>query len=68
MLAENPRGLPIDVECKAAVTCAAAILLASLGHHVEPGFPEALTDESFGRQFSALWATNMAVAAQRTAD
>ena len=67
VLSENPRGMPIDVECKAAVSTAAD-LLASLGHYVESGFPEALTDDSFGRQFSALWATNMAVAAQRTAD
>ena len=67
LLAENPRGLPLDPECTAAVT-ATANLLVELGHHVEPEFPAPLSDESFGRQFSALWATNMAVAAQRTSE
>jgi amidase len=38
------RDLPIHPECRAAVE-ATAQTLASLGHHVEEGFPEALFDE-----------------------
>ncbi len=67
LLAENPLGLPIHSECTAAAKSAAR-LLESLGHHVESSFPSALADASFGRQFSALWATNMAMAALRTGD
>lgn len=67
LLAHNPRGLPIHAECESAARRTAA-LLERLGHHVEEAYPAVLADEAFGRQFGALWATNMAIALQRTSD
>jgi amidase len=67
LLDQHPRGLPIHDECAAAARSAAA-LLESLGHVVERSFPAVLSDESFARQFGALWSTNMGVAARRTGD
>lgn len=61
LLDRNPRGLPIDPECAAGARAAAG-LLESLGHTVDVSHPAALDDAAFGRQFGAMWATNMAVA------
>jgi len=64
MLDSLPSGDPVHDDCRDA-TRAAAALLESLGHHVEPGFPAALANRDFGRRFSALWSTNMGVSVQR---
>jgi len=61
----HPRGFEVHDECVKAVRNTARIL-ESLGHHVEPAFPEALADEVFPKQFSTLWATNMAGHRSRT--
>ena len=45
-----------------------ARLLESLGHHVEPAWPTALEDKTFGSKFGALWSTNMGVARRRFED
>lgn len=52
-------GEPIHPDCVEAVTRTAK-LLESLGHHVDPVFPEALADQGAAARFSALWSTNMA--------
>ena len=67
LLDHNPRGGAIDEQCISAVR-AAAILLESLGHHVEQGFPAPMADASFGQKFSALWSTNMGAACRRIED
>ena len=54
-------GEPIHPDCVDAVLHTAR-LLESLGHNVEPAFPDALNDSGAGARFSALWATNMAMA------
>ena len=64
VLDEHPLGDPLHDDCRDAVRSAAA-LLESLGHHVEHGFPAALSNRDFSRRFSALWSTNMGVAVQR---
>ena len=46
-----------DPECREAVAVAGR-LLEGLGHHVEPGGPEALFDPGFGRPFNALIAAD----------
>lgn len=66
LLDHHPNGSPVHPDCAAAARHAAS-LLESLGHHVEHGFPEALANPEFGRRFSALWSTNMAVACERVA-
>ncbi len=60
LLDHHPQGGTIDQECTDAAR-AAATLLESLGHHVEPAWPKALEDSSFASQFGALWSTNMGV-------
>ena len=65
LLDYNPRGLPIDDDCATAARNAAAVL-AGLGHTVDAAFPAAMSDLSFGSQFSTLWSTNMATALART--
>ena len=67
LLDHHPFGGPVHDECALAVRNAAT-LLASLGHHVEPGFPEAMANPDFGRRFSALWSTNMGVGIKRISD
>ena len=64
LLDHHPMGRLIDEQCVVAVRNAAA-LLASLDHDVEPGWPTALEDATFGSRFGALWSTNMAVSRQR---
>jgi amidase len=64
LLDHNPRGGDTHDDCVAAVRAAAA-LLESLGHIVEPGYPAAMADASFGQKFSALWSTNMGAACAR---
>lgn len=64
LLDHHPRGEAVHADCVAAVRAAAA-LLESLGHHVEPGFPPALADPEIGTRFGALWATNMGVSIRR---
>ena len=64
LLDAHPLGEALHDECRDAARSAAA-LLESLGHHVEHAFPPALADRDFGRRFSALWSTNMGVAAAR---
>ncbi|GAA0916236.1 amidase, partial [Nonomuraea longicatena] len=51
-------GLPEDADLTAAVTGAAG-LLESLGHRVEPGFPEALGDPDFPDRFFAIVCANL---------
>ncbi len=65
LLDYNPRGLPIDDDCAIAARNTAAVL-AGLGHTVDAAFPAAMSDQSFGPQFSTLWSTNMATALART--
>jgi amidase len=64
LLDDHPLGEALHLDCRVAVRAAAA-LLESLGHYVEPGFPSALANRDFGRRFSALWSTNMGVSVQR---
>ncbi|MBI4885092.1 MAG: amidase [Actinobacteria bacterium] len=66
LLDHNPAGGAVHDECVLAVRNAAAIL-ESLGHHVEPGFPQAMANPEFGRRFAALWSTNMGVGLERIA-
>ena len=56
LLDHHPRDGVIHADCVSAVHHAAG-LLESLGHDVQPGFPEALSDEAITRRFMALWAT-----------
>lgn len=67
LLDSHPFGGPIHEQCALAARNAAA-LLESLGHHVEPGFPQAMANRDFARRFSALWSTNMGVGVQRISD
>jgi amidase len=60
----NPRGGDVHADCVDGVHKTAK-LLESLGHHVEPGFPEIFSDNDFGRAFSMLWSTNMGTAIRR---
>ncbi len=63
----NPRGGDIHADCVEGVHKTAK-LLESLGHHVEPGFPEIFSDNEIGRAFSMLWSTNMGTAIRRFSD
>ena len=64
LLDTHPLGEALHDDCRDAAR-AAATMLESLGHHVELGFPAALSNRDFGRRFSALWSTNMGVSVQR---
>jgi amidase len=66
MLDHHPFGPAVHDECATAARNAAA-LLESLGHHVEPAFPQAMANPEFGRRFGALWSTNMATSIARIA-
>ncbi len=57
----HPRGEAVHADCIAAVR-SAAMMLAGLGHDVEPAWPTALADEGLTLKFMALWATQMAMA------
>jgi len=63
----NPRGGDVHADCVEGVHKTAK-LLESLGHHVEPGFPEIFSDNEIGRAFSMLWSTNMGTAIRRFSD
>ncbi len=63
LLDVHPRGEALHDDCVTAVR-AAASMLEALGHHVEPGFPAALSDETLTQRFMALWATQMAMGLQ----
>lgn len=67
LLDHHPYGAAVHDECATAVRATAA-LLADAGHHVEPGFPAALTNPDFTARFTALWSTNMGASFQRVAD
>jgi amidase len=58
----HPRGASLDGDCVTAARSAAA-MLEGLGHHVERAWPSALADEGLTLKFMALWATQMAMAA-----
>ena len=60
----NPRGGDVNADCVDGVHKTAK-LLESLGHHVEPGFPDIFSDNEIGRAFSMLWSTNMGTAIRR---
>jgi amidase len=67
LLDHHPFGMAVHEECAAAARHTAE-LLEGLGHHVEPGFPEAMANPEFSRRFSALWSTNMGVSLVRVAE
>jgi amidase len=67
MLDFNPRGGDVDADCVEGVHKTAK-LLESLGHHVEPSFPDIFSDNEIGRAFSMLWSTNMGTAIRRFSD
>ena len=67
MLDFNPRGGDVHADCVEGVHKTAK-LLESLGHHVEPGFPDIFSDNEIGRAFSMLWSTNMGTAIRRFND
>jgi amidase len=53
-------GGPVDPECVAAATGAAA-LLESLGHHVEVAHPPGLERPEWGQNFVTLWGAGVAL-------
>ncbi len=67
LLDHHPFGGPVHEQCALAVRNAAT-LLESLGHKIEPGFPQALANPDFARRFSAMWSTNMGVGIKRISD
>ena len=67
LLDHHPFAGPVHEQCAIAVRNAAT-LLQSLGHNVEPGFPQALANPEFARRFSAMWSTNMGVGIKRISD
>ena len=64
ILDHHPQGGPVDPEVTDAAQSVGE-LLESLGHHVEPAWPKALEDNTFGATFGALWSTNMGVSRRR---
>jgi amidase len=58
LLDHHPFGPDVHPECALAARNAAATL-QSLGHHVEHGFPSALSNTEFASRFGAMWSTNM---------
>jgi amidase len=67
LLDHSPRGFAVHQDCVTGVHDAAK-LLESLGHHVEPAWPEVLADPALGQAFGAMWSTNMGVSLRRFAD
>src|ERR1700704_4499161 len=64
ILDHHPQGGEVDAE----VTTAAQVvgkLLESLGHQVEPAWPKALEDKTFGSKFGALWSANVGLSQRR---
>ncbi|MDO8363341.1 MAG: amidase family protein [Actinomycetota bacterium] len=66
LLDHHPFGSPVHPECALAARNTAA-LLESLGHDVQPGFPQAMGNADFARRFAALWSTNMGTSFARIA-
>ena len=64
LLDHHPQGGFVHDDCVTAVRAAAA-LLESLGHDVEPGFPAAMSDTTVGSKFAAQWSTNMGTSLAR---
>ena len=60
LLDHHPQGGVVAPECADAAR-SVATLLESLGHTVEPAWPEALADTSLRLHFAALWSTNIGV-------
>lgn len=67
LLDHHPFGGPVHEQCALAARTAAT-LLESLGHHIEIGFPEAMSNPEFGRRFGALWSTAMGLGLTRIAE
>ncbi len=67
VLAVRPLGGPLAPACADAARSAGA-LLESLGHHVEEAWPAALADQALPSRFTALWATQVALAIARVED
>jgi len=64
LLDHNPRGGDTHPDCVEGVRQTAK-LLESLGHHVEQGWPEVLSDTEISSTFGVLWSTNMGTAIRR---
>ncbi|WP_319453914.1 MULTISPECIES: amidase [unclassified Mycobacterium] len=64
ILDHHPQDGSVDADV-ADATRSVGTLLESLGHHVEPAWPKALEDKTFGSKFGALWSTNMGVSRRR---
>ena len=67
ILDHNPQGDSVDAEVTHA-TRSVGTLLESLGHHVEPAWPKALEDKTFGSTFGALWSANMGLSRRQFED
>jgi len=67
ILDHHPQGGRVDAEVTDAAQ-AVGTLLESLGHHVEPGWPKALEDKTFGAKFGALWSANVGLSQRRFED
>jgi amidase len=64
ILDHHPQGGRVDVEVSNAAQ-AVGKLLESLGHDVEPAWPKALEDSTFGLKFGALWSANVGMSQRR---
>jgi len=67
ILDHHPQGGRLDPEVTNAAQ-AVGKLLESLGHHVEPAWPTALEDKTFGAKFGALWSANTGLSQRRMED
>jgi len=64
ILDHHPQGGAVDPACTAAAQ-AVGSLLESLGHTVQPRWPKALEDNTFGSVFGALWSANIGLSQRR---
>ena len=67
ILDHHPGGESVDADVTRAAQ-SVGTLLESLGHHVEPSWPKALEDKTFGSMFGAMWSTNMGLSRRRFSD
>jgi amidase len=67
ILDHHPGGESVDADVTRAAQ-SVGTLLESLGHHVEPAWPKALEDKTFGSMFGAMWSTNMGLSRRRFSD
>jgi len=67
ILDHHPQDEPVDAEVTRAAQSVGR-LLESLGHDVEPAWPKALEDKTFGSKFGALWSANMGQSKRRFED